>query len=722
MADAIVAKKQQKTLLFYMLIVFSFFLVAITISAFGFSYKRMESTIETEREEYVTELTSQVVAKVNTTINKKIAEVLNYANIFNLVEPTSFLRLQEVFNSSKINTEDDKILLLSDKGVVYDINGTTTRITETRFLAEIGSQKLVSSVFSPLGTLGDYWLYGSPINHTLIDGINMIAIIKANKNTIFSEEMTLSMFEHNTYSFLLSDDGNILIKPQNTTAYGSNLVNSLRYSGISTEISESIANNIKSHKAQSVFFSLNNEQWLIQTAFARDEYTVALLLPLQITTSDTVKAMNQTMILVVTFLIIAMISIILVIIITMRSRAEKQIREEQYKTDLIIQTAQNKTDFLSKMSHDIRTPLNGIIGMTYLATDNLDNKIELEDNLSKIQSSADYLLSLVNDILDMSKINSGKMLLHLDKANAEDILSEVATRFTMQAKEHNLKINVTLPQQIPFSYMLDKLRVNQILMNLVSNSVKFTPNNGRIDLVLQIEPLDEETDNITFTIKDTGIGMSQEFMSRIFMSFEQESKNTTLEYGGSGLGLSIVKHLSNLMEGDVKVESQVGVGSSFFVTIPMKKSEKVIKPKLATITPSDIKLKDKKLAGKHVLLAEDHPINAQIVTKILEKWGVEVTVAENGSIAVNRFLFSPPNFYSLIFMDIKMPVMDGFDATKQIRESNHVDAKTIPIYAMSANAFDEDVKDSISCGMNGHLRKPIEIAALKQVLDTNLAK
>jgi len=439
MADAIVAKKQQKTLLFYMLIVFSFFLVAITISAFGFSYKRMESTIETEREEYVTELTSQVVAKVNTTINKKIAEVLNYANIFNLVEPTSFLRLQEVFNSSKINTEDDKILLLSDKGVVYDINGTTTRITETRFLAEIGSQKLVSSVFSPLGTLGDYWLYGSPINHTLIDGINMIAIIKANKNTIFSEEMTLSMFEHNTYSFLLSDDGNILIKPQNTTAYGSNLVNSLRYSGISTEISESIANNIKKHKAQSVFFSLNNEQWLIQTAFARDEYTVALLLPLQITTSDTVKAMNQTMILVVTFLIIAMISIILVIIITMRSRAEKQIREEQYKTDLIIQTAQNKTDFLSKMSHDIRTPLNGIIGMTYLATDNLDNKIELEDNLSKIQSSADYLLSLVNDILDMSKINSGKMLLHLDKANAEDILSEVATRFTLQAKEHNLK-------------------------------------------------------------------------------------------------------------------------------------------------------------------------------------------------------------------------------------------------------------------------------------------
>ena len=535
MADAIVAKKQQKTLLFYMLIVFSFFLVAITISAFGFSYKRMESTIETEREEYVTELTSQVVAKVNTTINKKIAEVLNYANIFNLVEPTSFLRLQEVFNSSKINTEDDKILLLSDKGVVYDINGTTTRITDIRFLSEIGSQKLVSSVFSPLGTLGDYWLYGCPISHTLIDDINMIAIIKANKNTIFSEEMTLSMFEHNTYSFLLSDDGNILIKPQNTTAYGSNLVNSLRYSGISTEISESIANNIKSHKAQSVFFSLNNEQWLIQTAFARDEYTVALLLPLQITTSDTVKAMNQTMILVVTFLIIAMISIILVIIITMRSRAEKQIREEQYKTDLIIQTAQNKTDFLSKMSHDIRTPLNGIIGMTYLATDNLDNKIELEDNLSKIQSSADYLLSLVNDILDMSKINSGKMLLHLDKANAEDILSEVATRFTMQAKEHNLKINVTLPQQIPFSYMLDKLRVNQILMNLVSNSVKFTPNNGRIDLILQIEPLDEETDNITFTIKDTGIGMSQEFMSRIFMSFEQESKNTTLEYGGSGL-------------------------------------------------------------------------------------------------------------------------------------------------------------------------------------------
>ncbi len=408
-----------------------------------------------------------------------------------------------------------------------------------------------------------------------------------------------------------------------------------------------------------------------------------------------------------------MASVFIVLIITMRSRNEKRMQEEAFKTALMLKSAQNKTDFLSKMSHDIRTPLNGIIGMTILAADNLDNPPALENNLSKIKSSADYLLSLVNDILDMSKIDSGKMALHLDAANAEDLLSNAVDRFEIQAREQQLTLILKGTDPTPHSYLVDKLRVNQILMNLLSNAIKFTPSHGKIEASLTVLPLDDKTDSVIFRIADTGVGMTEEFMDRIFTAFEQESETTTQKYGGSGLGLSIVKKLVDLMGGSVSVESQVNEGSTFTVILPLQITEKCQEEKLVQTAENLTPTSDAPFAGKRVLLLEDHPINAEIATRILEKWGLEITLAENGQIGVNAFTASAPGYYSLVFMDIKMPVMDGFEATRAMRESAHPDAKTIPIYAMSANAFEDDVQKSLDAGMNGHLRKPISWTALR---------
>ncbi|MGB4984767.1 MAG: ATP-binding protein [Erysipelotrichaceae bacterium] len=695
-------------------------LVVGSVISFIISYEKMQKTAALEREQYVSELTEQVVAKVNATIDNKHNEVKNYANLINQARPDSFVKAEAIFQGMEEKKIEDKILFLSKQGNVYLLDGTTIRINDLKFLSSISSNYKVSSTFSQLGDLGDYWLFGEQIQPIEIDGISMTAIIRANKNTSFAKEMTVSMFDNQGYSFIISNSSSILIKPDNAYSYGSNLMNSLSYSGLSEIEKQRISENIANHKQQSVFFDINKQQWLLQTAYVRGEYSVAVLLPLQMMSSGTIMVMNQTMLLYGLVLIIAIISVVSIIMVKIKSKQEKRRNEEKFQEDLLLKTAQNKTDFLSKMSHDIRTPLNGIIGMTYLASDNLENKAALEDNLSKIQASADYLLSLVNDILDMSKIDSGKLKLNYESVNIELILENIVSLFEVEIMQKKIKVIIDGVNDLPVSYKIDKLRINQVLMNLLSNAVKFTPCEGEIYLSLNIIPLTYQRDRIVFTVKDNGVGMSEEFMSRIFKSFEQESNNTSQYYGGSGLGLAIVKRLMDLMGGAVSVESTLGGGTTFTVVVSLEKTEKCEDHKLPKINKTISKDSIKRLAGKHVLLVEDHPINAQIATKILEKWGFEVTVAENGEVGVNQFNSSQPGFYSVIFMDIKMPILNGYEATKQIRLSEHSDAKTIPIYAMSANAFDDDVQKSLEVGMNGHLRKPIEMPELIKIIEENI--
>jgi len=689
-------------------------MVAASITTFIFSYRYMEDMITLEREEYISELTSQVVAKVNATINEKFVETNNYANLINQTNVDTFYEATEIFKSVKSSTGNNKVLFLSDKGSVYLLDGTTIRITDLTFLANISEANSVASAFSPLGTLGDFWLFGNAINHVVIDGIEMVAVINANKNAEFSQQMTVSMFERQTYSFLVDNLANILIKPDNTVGYGSNLINSLTYSGLTQKEANIFLENIKNHTPQSSFFLINGEKWLLQTAYASDVYSVALLLPLQITANSTIKALNQTMILVSILLFISMTCLVFVIVIILKSHNDKRLQQEQFQMQLVTQAAQNKSEFLSKISHDIRTPLNGIIGMTYLGIENLDNRPALEDNLTKIKTSADYLLALLNDVLDMSKINNHKMKLNFEAANVEDILPQVVSCFEIQTTAKKIHVNLSGDYNIPNSYLMDSLRVKQILMNLVSNAVKFTPVNGTINLKFKVMHKNDTTDNVVYSVNDNGSGMSNEFLKRIFTTFEQESLNTAQLHGGSGLGLSIVKSLVELMGGTVSVESHVGKGSTFTVLIPMERIKKHKKTSIIHEVSTNENLLQ--LVGKKVLLAEDHPINAQIATKILEHFGFEVSVAENGKAALDLFLASSKGCYSIIFMDIQMPIMDGLESTKEIRLSKHPDAKTIPIYAMSANSFEDDIRNSLDAGMNGHIRKPIEIPVIKKVI------
>ena len=358
-----------------------------------------------------------------------------------------------------------------------------------------------------------------------------------------------------------------------------------------------------------------------------------------------------------------------------------------------------KTEFLSRMSHDIRTPLNAIIGLTDLAKDDLQNPPKMADNLEKIHDSGLLLLELLNDVLDMSRIESGKMELHATPYNLTDFCTSIKTVFESQSKQRNLNfkiINNTNNQIV----LVDKVRLNQIIGNLLSNAFKFTPAGGTVIFDAHCDAAKDGVVPCKFTVSDTGRGIGKEFQKEMFKPFTQENGNSAA-IQGSGLGLSIVKNIVDAMHGTIAVTSELHKGTIFALNFAFPLAKEALN---ANLTSEEATAK---LHGKRVLLAEDNALNTIISTRLLEKVGIIVEHAFNGLIAVQMFEAAASGYYDAILMDIRMPVKDGHQATREIRALNKADAKTIPIIAMTADAFDGDVHLSFEAGMNAHLNKPI---------------
>ncbi len=372
---------------------------------------------------------------------------------------------------------------------------------------------------------------------------------------------------------------------------------------------------------------------------------------------------------------------------------------------------ESKSVFLSSMSHDIRTPMNAIMGMAEIALKNINDKNRVEDCLKKVQLSGKQLLGLINDILDISKIESGKLSLHVEELSLREVMDEIVSIIKPQTKERGQQFDI-FTQDITAEHVWgDEVRLNQILLNLLSNALKFTPEGGHIKVYLFQEPSPEGENHVRthFQVDDTGIGMSPEFLDKIFDSFERETSNQVHHTSGTGLGMSITKHIVDLMGGTIEVHSKQGQGSSFHVAIDFEKAEGVSKPKQEqTETTSDF-------TGKRILLAEDNDLNWEIAEDMLSETGLDVERAENGAACVEKLQNSKPGYYSLILMDIQMPIMNGYEATKNIRASQHPD-RNIPIVAMTADAFSEDVERCLECGMNYHLSKPLDFGECKRIL------
>lgn len=384
---------------------------------------------------------------------------------------------------------------------------------------------------------------------------------------------------------------------------------------------------------------------------------------------------------------------------------------------------QSKTTFLSRMSHEIRTPMNGIIGMLTLAESKLEKDNPAMQYLEKVDELSDHLLSLINDILDMSRIEAGRVQLESKPFSLRQLADRLYDMFAKNLEARGVHYEVRF-EDMTVDYVIgDELRISQAIINFLSNAVKFT-SEGEIIVTFRQMMRSAGHVDLMVRVHDTGIGMAPEFINRIFRPFEQESIETTKRYGGTGLGMAITDHIVRLMGGEIVVESEPGKGSDFSVYLHLPEAEapeQTAKVKALSEDDAEEKTQDS-FKGRHILLAEDNEINAMIAVEILQEMGAEVDVAENGEIAVERFSAQSAGHYDFILMDVQMPVMDGRTATRHIRALNREDAKTIPIFGLSADAFVEDERLSKESGMNSHFSKPVDFRRLQKEIGTFLNK
>ena len=374
-----------------------------------------------------------------------------------------------------------------------------------------------------------------------------------------------------------------------------------------------------------------------------------------------------------------------------------------------------KAEFLSRMSHDIRTPMNAIIGMTELTKKEIDDKERILENIEVIASSSKLLLGIINDVLDMSQIESGNMVMAAEPFDCDKECKDVVdmTAAVLAQKQQKLVVKKNMAHTC---FVGDVVRLKRVLLNLLNNASKFSPSGGEIRLEACEEPnQNPQYTTLVFSVSDSGIGIPKDKLETIFRPFEQ--LETDEKHLGTGLGLPIVKSIVESKGGTVCVDSEMGKGSTFTVRIPMRLAKNnQTKIALRTAKTAESSAVNVDFNGLRVLLVEDHPVNTMVAQRLLEKYGAAVDTAANGSIGYDKFVQSKNNTYNIIFMDIQMPVMNGYEAAKAIRQSTHPQANTIPILAMTANAFTQDIQNSLESGMNGHIAKPISIEAISKAV------
>lgn len=375
-----------------------------------------------------------------------------------------------------------------------------------------------------------------------------------------------------------------------------------------------------------------------------------------------------------------------------------------------------KGSFLSRMSHEIRTPLNAIMGLCGMAMEASEME-EVKSYIANIDISSKHLKHVIDDVLDISKIESGKMTLEFIPTNLRSELANLESIILPQMKLKDHDFAITIGEGVPENLYYDTTHIRQVLVNLLSNAMKFTPEGGRISISINLIDSDEEGCRIEWRVADNGIGIDEKGRERLFAPFEQADASTTRKYGGTGLGLAITKQLVEMMGGAIRVESELGKGSEFIFDMHLRVATPEEVEKIGSAGTNGGELD---LSGKQILLVEDSEINQMIAINMLEKYGATIDTADNGRKGLLKFLEAPEK-YDIIFMDIQMPIMDGYEATRAIRNSDVPSAKAVPIIAMTANVFKEDIERAIKSGMDGHVGKPLEAGQIKSAVNTVFA-
>lgn len=673
----------------------------------------LNDSVELERSVFISQIAEQMKEHLNVSLEHNMQLTEDFAKVISEIRPESFDRMQRLFPDYAGENAVNRLFFLSSECELYDIKGDKQWVSlpYEEYLLDVLA-KTHTNDFIRVGTEQEFMAYSMQLPAPVtLDGHKFLAVLYGWDSSEYRSALSSRLFEDKSSSLLIGKNGNIALYPEDGDSenYGYNVFTYLEKQGMGDKDLENIQKCIAGTGDATLLCELADGRWLFRVSEYSELYRILILLPLQITSAGTYRNLYSLIAGVGTALLLLFLIVGDILLSVYRQQKIQQAKELQ--TEFLMKSAQTKNDFLAKMSHDIRTPLNGIIGMNYIASTKVPpGNSELSECLQKVDTSAQYLLGILNDILDMSKIESGKAGLASAPFSLFSLTDSIKTIILAQMEGSNILFHVEVLCEFDREYIGDELRIKQILVNLLSNAVKFTEE-GSITLEISIAALDNKRDMVNFTVRDTGKGMAGEFLESIFAPFTQEDSGIAARYGGSGLGLSIVKAYTELMDGNVTVTSELGIGSQFYVSIPLERTEQLISQETLPTTDEGFDY-----SGKRVLLCEDNNLNAEIAAAILKNFGLQVDWAENGKAGVELFRCSRLGGYAMIFMDIRMPEMDGYAATKVIRGMDREDAATVPICALSANAFYDDVAQSMASGMNEHLAKPLEVSLLAQTL------
>lgn len=704
------ATNKKRKVLRIALIVWLCVSIALCLLSFAHFYKALNISLRDERAIYVNEITGQLTRSITAKREWLISRIGSSASSLNQSGVASFAQARRLFaNKSK---ENYTVLLADAGGSTYTLDGKTAQIRNFDILSATLNNKGAQYHFDKSADGVDYWVFSCAVEPRVVDGVAIVAIYEIYDVEQFHDDLYLGLFGDNGYTYIVDLDGGVQLGPKIDVDFiGYNLISSLRNAGIDSAVADKIESDIRQKQGDSLFAGFNGTDWAVQYEPLTDSGEMAVVIaPIATTSRETTDALQYTLLSIVG--VVCGLALLIIVIIIIYASLAKERNRQMYDLELKNRVASTKNNFLAKMSHDIRTPLNAIIGMNYIANQQVADDAPVKDCFRQIDVSAKYLLGILNDILDMSKIESGKMELRNEAFDAKEVLDAVEAISRKQALEKNVGFTLAFDKSLSRYYIGDKQRLAQILMNLTNNAVKYTPCGGSIDVGLTLLDRNDAMDTIRLLVRDNGVGIAPEYMENLFVPFTQDLTNAVNPMGGSGLGLSIVKSFVDMMGGTIAVQSEKGEGSVFTVELTLERALRDDVVHEATEATFD----ERALTGKRVLLVEDNEINQIVATKIISGFHLKVETAENGVKALETFLASKENYYDIIITDIQMPEMDGYELADRIRALKRPDARAIPILAMSANAFDDDIQKSLEHGMNAHLKKPVEVPELKSAL------
>ncbi len=622
----------------------------------------------------------------------------------------------------KLGTDNGTVVAFDSSAWFYASDGSTGRWQETEMLSN-GEE--MQTVVTPLDYREDgksYILFVKKLDMQKSEGIALTHIGVVVDLSVFQKTFDAELFQNRSHVYVVNPDGYSLYRHECAGGFidDYDILGTLKKDCefIHGGTTESLHRNLQERTSAGYEFYFGEERYFVAASPVRQtDWAVLTFVPTEVLSAGTTSFLNMAVVYVsvIASMVVLMMGLLMFFFIS--KRGDRRIIAHQRQANALLKDAADaanaasiaKSDFLSHMSHDIRTPINGIMGMTEIALKNIDDKDRVLDCLQKIDGSSGHLLSLVNDVLDMSRIESGKVQISHKPLNILELLRHCSSIISGQLQGRDIMFTEEF-QNIENPHILgDELHLRQVLINILGNAVKFTPDGGRIYFRVREFSAEGEAARFHIEIEDTGIGMKPEFLPHIFEPFAQEDGGNRSSYKGTGLGMSITKKFMDLMGGTVEVQSEPGKGTLFRLELPVEidrewQGEQESAGQQTT------------LAGARVILAEDNDLNMEIAVFMLESLEIEVTAVTDGKAALDAFAAAAPGTFDGILMDVMMPVMDGLTATREIRALEREDAGVIPIIAMTANAYDEDRRKCMEAGMDAHMSKPIDGEVLRKML------